>query len=66
MLNKQEIEAFKAGSLNIRLIDGNIYKFLAEREYGYLIEDVNYGYLTFRTKQELMSDPTIEPWTVIF
>lgn len=59
MLNKQEIEAFKKGNINIQL-NGNIYEFLAEKENGLSISDVNDGYMTFRTEQELMNDPTTE------
>lgn len=65
MLNKQEIEAFKKGNINIQL-DGNIYEFLEEgvrflpEENGLSISDVNDGHMTFRTEQALMDDPTTE------
>ena len=65
MLNKQEIEAFKKGNINIQL-DGNIYEFLEEgvrflpEENGLSISDVNDGHMTFRTEQALMNDPTTE------
>ena len=58
MLNKQEIEAFKKGYINIQL-NGNIYEFLAEKENGLSISDVNDGYMTFRTEQELLMDAII-------